>query len=204
MKNETTLLLEAREGGKGTAADQVDITALYKEIHERGGLDGKKILVVGSGDNTEFWKCLGCVTLDIDPAVNPDFVINANMLDNSAVEGGYDVVYCEFLKMDPNGEDGVNLNNLLRGSLNILKDGGMVVMESSVVDYEGEFEGSNDYGARALPVVSELIANAAGFSACKYSIGEGVATAENARRIGDETIASGIYYESPVLFVAVK
>lgn len=148
---------------------------------------------------------MGCITLDNNKDVLPDFIIDANDLEPAIISGGYDIVYCEKLSMDPDKRSGVNVTSLMEGAYKVLKPGGIIVYDSAIVDREGMYyEEGLYYESRMLPVISELIDSVANFSSYRVFADDGTSIVTDPRQIGDEVVVSGIYYESRVLFVAIK
>lgn len=109
--NQIPILLPSERTITGAKLKSPFIYDQYREICTNGAQD-RRVLVVGSGPNTEAWRTLGCTTLDIDPTVRPDFTADAN-LNLKVKSGSQDIIVSEYLTLDPTGKEGVNLDRYL-------------------------------------------------------------------------------------------
>lgn len=93
--------------------------------------EGKRGLVIGSGPNTPQWQRRGWATLDMDPTVDPDFLVNANWLEAFVEPNTFDFVLAERLTFDRTGVRGVRPKRLAASARAILKDGGVLVVQTA-------------------------------------------------------------------------
>lgn len=92
---------------------------------------GKKGIVIGSGENTQGWKDRGWKTLDIDPSAQADMTVDANQLETVIMPGTLDFLLAECVTFDPNGTEGVSPARLLSQANKVLKSGGELIVESA-------------------------------------------------------------------------
>ncbi len=97
----------------------------YNRIRTQGA-EGRSVLVVGSGPNTDRWRTLGCETLDIDQKANPDIVADANKLDSVVGPETQQIIIGECVALDPSGKIGVDLKKFIPQAFAALTDGGQL------------------------------------------------------------------------------
>jgi predicted SAM-dependent methyltransferase len=73
----------------------------------------------------------GWTTLDIDPNVEPDITIDANLMEEEVPRDSIDYIYAEAITMDPEGMKGVTPARLLQQCNKALKLGGMLIIETA-------------------------------------------------------------------------
>ena len=92
--------------------------------------DGKRGIVLGSGDNTDLWKKKGWKTLDVKPTSKVDFVADANNLEKVIAPSSQDFLLAEYISFDLTGKKGVIAKNLIEQSNKVLKIGGILIIET--------------------------------------------------------------------------
>ncbi len=92
---------------------------------------GKDGVVVGSGGNSQMWKDRGWRTLDIDERTGADIIIDANRMSSVIMPRSEDYVFAEAIKFDPKAEEGVGYGTLLLEANTVLKNGGILIIESA-------------------------------------------------------------------------
>jgi hypothetical protein len=92
---------------------------------------GKSGIVLGSGPNTEAWKQRGWLTLDIDPSVEADLTIDANLMEQVVPPNSQDFILAEFIRFQKGGVGGVGPGRLLLEANKALKDGGRLIIQSA-------------------------------------------------------------------------
>ena len=107
----------------------------YSELCSRGA-QGRRVLVVGSGLNTQRWRDLSCTTLDLDPQFNPDLVADANYLGKAVNPESQSIIISEYLTLDPTGREGVNLDLFLPQVFASLVKGGKFFFVSAAAIIE--------------------------------------------------------------------
>lgn len=110
--------------------EPLKIVNLVNEVMIRM-LPGKKGVVLGSGKNTEKWRGKGWNTLDIDPEVKPDWVMDANLMEKVIFPKSQDFVYAEDITFaTKGGQIGVIRGRLLNQVNRVLKEGGILIIRT--------------------------------------------------------------------------
>ena len=111
-----------------------------QELEDTEYFEDRRVLVIGSGENSAFWNKKGAQTLDIDPNVDAEIVGDANKLSNiSEVKemGEIDTVVVEYVDRDPEGNKGVDLVSFVPQVYAILSEGGEIfILSASIVDLQ--------------------------------------------------------------------
>ncbi len=93
--------------------------------------EGKRGIVIGSGENSESWRQRGWTTLDIDPSVGADIIADANHLETVIFPRTQDYIYAEYIRFSREGVDGVHAARLLQQANKVLKNGGHLIIETA-------------------------------------------------------------------------
>lgn len=105
----------------------------FSRAMNHGIQPGKNGLVIGVGKNSDYYRKLNWMTLDIRNNVGADIVADANQLSRSA--NNLDYIFAECIDISLFGTHGVSLENLLTESNKALTEGGIFAWKT--VDLEG-------------------------------------------------------------------
>lgn len=103
------------------------------------GLKNDKLgLVVPSGQNSAFYNSRRWTTLDIEPAFEPTIVKDAGKIIHSIRDGSLDYLVVEYMvgDFDPNNGDKNYYYSLADRSVNLLKPGGILKVDTTDLDRE--------------------------------------------------------------------
>lgn len=126
IPKETPLAASAVENLRSTSPEWpplMRVTQVYETLSYMP--EGKSGIVLGSGPNTSAWKDIGWKTLDVDHTVSPDYIADANYLEQYIERGSVDFIFAENIRMDPSGSEGVIPENMIKGASEVLKMGGV-------------------------------------------------------------------------------
>jgi len=183
-------------------AAQLEMPFIYDQYTQlcTEGAQTRKVLVVGSGPNTERWRALGCASLDIDPTANPDIVADANHLGESIHPASQEVIVSECLTLDPSGIRGVNLETFLPQAYTSLVRGGKLffVSASSIT------EPPRPTRTVLAPNAFKLLMKNVGFRNIASWSGPILLGMRNERAQGDKVITDGFIMQSAVIYHGQK
>lgn len=185
-----------------TSSQMWEIYSGYNRLKEEGIRQGEKVLVLGSGENTVFWRGRGATTLDINQSFNPNIVGDVrNLSGNPEVKenGPYDVLIAERLTLGE-GEKEVPFAVMVREAREVLRKGGEIFVYTAVVDV-----GEKDPNI-TLPLPNDALETMrnSGFIDVTYFRGELLTETKGIRRVGDETIIKDFSSEAEALYHGIK
>jgi hypothetical protein len=193
--------VEFRKKGAELVKVQPSVCKELQELREKGPGE-KRMLVVGAGENTQFWKRKGACTLDVDPTCNPDLVADANIMSEDLgvqKSGPFDIVLAEIIKFDPHGKDGVTMVNLASQTFDVLGNGGILIIETAT------FDDTKFLGSAKVPTPKDALSILAniGFVDAAFHRGEVTVVLDAPKPIGDKVSAT-FYTENYAIFRATK
>lgn len=100
--------------------------------------DGKKGIVLGSGDKTRSWREKGWSTLDILPESEADYIDNVNYLDNRLRPDTQDFILAEHITFDPAGDRYAVPGRLLKQANKALRPEGILILQTASFENEPE------------------------------------------------------------------
>ncbi len=196
--DQNNILLRMPDGEKNS--NQVDITKFLTDLKENGPKNGIRMLVVGSGINTEGWKSAGAQTLDNNPTSGADYVGDANKLTEVLGETEYDCIFLEKIGINPDPQRGVNLDNLLPQIFKHLKLGGKLIIQTGIR--------INMNAPRSTwiptPVEMKEMLQACGFQNTEVLYDNFFADLDNYRVIGDKQVFNQGRLDGRILYIAEK
>lgn len=180
---------------KGKSLEKPFVYSRFQQLIEQGPPPGKRMLVIGSGERTNFWKSIGAETLDIDRSFQPDFVADANSLIEAVGEEAFDIILAEAITIDPEGKRGVNFERMVNQASIALKPGGELFLQTASVGSLPEEE----WPIPSPKIVMQIMSDAGLRNVAIYR-GELITTSEDWQDFGDEILVRDLYHDALAIY----
>ena len=183
----------------GSPLEKPFVASSFWSLIENGSPSGKRMLVIGSGPNTQFWQNRGAETLDIDSQWQSDFTTDANNFTQVTGENAFDIILSECVTINPEGKKGVNFERLVQQIAKALKPNGELFIQSATFNILPNQLVPQDQVRGTISLLS-----AAKFQRIAVFLGELIGYSENWKSIGDKVVINDFYLDAQVIYYGKK
>lgn len=194
-----TTFLPTELTSKGKTLERPFIYSSFQQLVEKGPPSSKRVLVIGSGERTGFWKSRGAETLDIDERFRPDFVADANNLVEATGEDTFDIILAEAVTVDPEGKRGVNFERMVHQASKALRPNGELFIQTASIGSLPEEEWPIPNPKTAMQIMVD-----AGFRSVAVYRGELITTSQDYTDYRDKILVRDLYHDAQAIYYGRK